>query len=113
MHNSIMTDTESFIPALHKPTSLLPISRHRDALLYTVENYSVTVLVGQTGSGKTTQLPQFLEQAGWSNDGKVIAVTQASQFLDTTVLRGDWLTTSYRIALAPTGSCHYRREACR
>jgi ATP-dependent RNA helicase DDX35 len=73
-----MADTESFIPALHKPSPLLPIARHKDALLYTIETYPVTVLIGQTGSGKTTQLPQFLEQAGWRNDGKVIAVTQAS-----------------------------------
>ncbi|KAK4506985.1 hypothetical protein PRZ48_000719 [Zasmidium cellare] len=68
-----MADFESFIPALHKPSSLLPIARHKEALLYTVENHQVTVLIGQTGSGKTTQLPQYLEQAGWCNDGKVIA----------------------------------------
>jgi len=73
-----MTDPDAFIPALHKPSSLLPIARYRDSLLYTIETYPVTILVGQTGSGKTTQLPQYLEQAGWCNDGKVIAVTQAS-----------------------------------
>ncbi|CAK3892732.1 ATP-dependent RNA helicase DHX35 [Lecanosticta acicola] len=68
-----MADLESFIPALHKPTSLLPIARHKDALLYTIEQHPVTVLIGQTGSGKTTQIPQYLEQAGWCNDGKIIA----------------------------------------
>lgn len=73
-----MTDIEAFIPALHRPSSLLPIARHRDALLYMIETWPVTILVGQTGSGKTTQLPQFLEQSGWCNDGKIIAVTQAS-----------------------------------
>ncbi|KAK3113517.1 hypothetical protein LTR53_009123 [Teratosphaeriaceae sp. CCFEE 6253] len=72
-----MADSDAFIPALHKPSSLLPIARHKDSLLYTVETYPVTILIGQTGSGKTTQLPQYLEQAGWCNDGKVIAVTQA------------------------------------
>lgn len=72
-----MADFESFIPALHKPTSLLPIARHKNALLYTIEQHPVTVLIGQTGSGKTTQLPQYLAQAGWCNDGKIIAVTQA------------------------------------
>lgn len=72
-----MADFESFIPALHRPSSLLPIARYKDALLYTIETSSVTVLIGQTGSGKTTQLPQYLEQAGWCNDGKIIAVTQA------------------------------------
>ncbi|KAI7198920.1 hypothetical protein KC324_g3519, partial [Hortaea werneckii] len=66
-----MADSDAFIPALHRPASLLPIARHREALLYTVETYPITVLIGQTGSGKTTQLPQYLVQAGWCNDGKV------------------------------------------
>jgi ATP-dependent RNA helicase DDX35 len=66
----------AFIPALHKPSSLLPIARHRHSLLYTFETYEITIVVGQTGSGKTTQIPQYLEQAGWCADGKVIAVTQ-------------------------------------
>ncbi|KAI7155023.1 ATP dependent RNA helicase [Hortaea werneckii] len=59
-----MADSDAFIPALHRPASLLPIARHREALLYTVETYPVTILIGQTGSGKTTQLPQYLAQAG-------------------------------------------------
>lgn len=66
----------TFIPALHKPSALLPIAKHRAALLYTIETYPVTVVVGQTGSGKSTQIPQYLEQAGWCSDGKAIAVTQ-------------------------------------
>ena len=69
----------SFIPSLYKPSSLLPIARHRKSLLYTVEKYPVTIVIGQTGSGKTTQLPQYLEQAGWCAEGKVIGVTQVSQ----------------------------------
>jgi ATP-dependent RNA helicase DDX35 len=81
-----MADFDSFIPALHKPSSLLPIARHRDALLYTVEKFPVTVIIGQTGSGKTTQLPQYLEQAGWCNDGKLIAVTQASMASKTSII---------------------------
>lgn len=71
----------SFIPALHKPSSLLPIARHKDSLLYVVESNPVTVVVGQTGSGKTTQIPQFLEKAGWCSDGKLIGVTQVCSFL--------------------------------
>jgi ATP-dependent RNA helicase DDX35 len=72
-------DLSGFIPALHKPSALLPIARHRESLLYTVETWPVTIMVGQTGSGKTTQLPQYLEQAGWCNEGKVIGVTQVSR----------------------------------
>lgn len=68
----------NFIPSLHKPSSLLPIARHRQSLLYLIETFPVTIVVGQTGSGKTTQIPQYLEQAGWCADGKIIAVTQVS-----------------------------------
>ncbi|KAJ5777190.1 hypothetical protein N7520_000436 [Penicillium odoratum] len=75
----------SFIPALYKPAALLPIARHRASLLYLVETYPVTIVVGQTGSGKTTQLPQYLDQAGWCEDGKVIAVTQPRRVAATTV----------------------------
>lgn len=66
----------AFIPSLHKPSALLPIARHRPNLLYLIETHQVTIVIGQTGSGKTTQIPQFLEQAGWCSDGKIIAVTQ-------------------------------------
>ncbi|KAJ5226740.1 uncharacterized protein N7469_006746 [Penicillium citrinum] len=75
----------TFIPALYKPAALLPIARHKKSLLYLIENYPVTIVVGQTGSGKTTQLPQYLDQAGWCEDGKVIAVTQPRRVAATTV----------------------------
>ena len=79
------SELDTFIPALHKPSALLPIARHRENLLYLIESYPVTIVVGQTGSGKTTQIPQFLHQAGWCEEGKVVAVTQvrrlASLFL--------------------------------
>ncbi|KAF9870135.1 helicase associated domain-containing protein [Colletotrichum karsti] len=75
----------SFIPALHKPAALLPIAKHRESLLYLIETKQVTIVVGQTGSGKTTQIPQFLEAAGWCADGKVIGITQPRRVAATTV----------------------------
>ena len=72
--------SSSFIPSLHKPSGLLPIARHRQSLLYLVGTFPVTIVVGQTGSGKTTQIPQYLEKAGWCEEGKVIAVTQVGEF---------------------------------
>ncbi|CAM1510446.1 Fc.00g007810.m01.CDS01 [Cosmosporella sp. VM-42] len=75
----------TFIPALHKPAALLPIAKHRENLLYTIETYPITIVIGQTGSGKTTQIPQFLEQAGWCSDGKIIGVTQPRRVAATTV----------------------------
>ncbi|KAI0161394.1 P-loop containing nucleoside triphosphate hydrolase protein [Xylariaceae sp. FL1272] len=77
--------SSAFIPALHKPAALLPITKHHDNLLYLVETYPVVIVVGQTGSGKTTQIPQFLEHAGWCSDGKVIAITQPRRVAATTV----------------------------
>lgn len=68
--------TTAWLPALYKPAALLPVAKHRESLLYTIETFPVTIVVGQTGSGKTTQIPQFLERAGWCSDGKIIAVTQ-------------------------------------
>lgn len=68
----------SFIPSLYKPASLLPIAKHKERLLYAIETYPVLILVGQTGSGKSTQIPQYLHQAGWCADGKIVAVTQVS-----------------------------------
>lgn len=71
----------SFIPALHKPSALLPIAKHRESLLYLIETNPVTIVVGQTGSGKTTQIPRFLEKAGWCADGQVVGVTQVSFYM--------------------------------
>ncbi|KAF2222855.1 ATP dependent RNA helicase [Elsinoe ampelina] len=83
MGDQLIADT--FIAALHKPSALLPIAKHRDSILYAVEKHQVLILVGQTGSGKTTQVPQFLEQAGWASEGHVIAVTQPRRVAATTV----------------------------
>jgi ATP-dependent RNA helicase DDX35 len=81
-----MDDTGgAFIPSPFKPAALLPIARHRQNILYVVEEYPVTIIVGQTGSGKTTQLPQYLYQAGWCAGGKTIAVTQPRRVAATSV----------------------------
>lgn len=59
-----------------KPAALLPIAKHKRNLQYAVDQYSVVVIVGETGSGKTTQLPQYLDESGWTSDGRIIAITQ-------------------------------------
>lgn len=64
---------------LARPAVLLPITKHKRSLQYAVEKYPVVVVVGETGSGKTTQLPQYLHEAGWCNDGKMIAITQVGK----------------------------------
>ena len=44
--------------------------------MYCVEKYATVVLVGETGCGKTTQIPQYLHEAGWTADGRVVACLQ-------------------------------------
>ncbi|KAK5941744.1 hypothetical protein PMZ80_005695 [Knufia obscura] len=70
---------------LAKPVALLPITKHKRSLQYAVETYPVVVIVGETGSGKTTQLPQYLDEAGWTSDGKMIAVTQPRRVAATNI----------------------------
>lgn len=69
----------AFIPSLYKPASLLPIARHRQSLLYLIEEFPVTIVIGETGSGKSTQIPQYLREAGWCQDGKLVAITQVGE----------------------------------
>lgn len=69
-------------------------------MLYTIENTPVTIVVGETGSGKTTrelqllvislphsslELPQYLFESGWAEDGNIIACTQPRRVAATTV----------------------------
>jgi pre-mRNA-splicing factor ATP-dependent RNA helicase DHX16 len=54
----------------------LPVYPYRDQLLQAIGDHQVLVIVGETGSGKTTQLTQYLHEAGYTKDGKMIACTQ-------------------------------------
>lgn len=50
-----------------------------------LEHHPVLIVQGQTGSGKTTQLPQYCMEAGWAQDGRVIACTQPRRVAATSV----------------------------
>lgn len=54
----------------------LPVYAYREELLQAIENHQVLIIVGETGSGKTTQIPQYLVEAGYTNNGKKIGCTQ-------------------------------------
>mmetsp|Transcript_39093 Transcript_39093/g.124457 ORF Transcript_39093/g.124457 Transcript_39093/m.124457 type:complete len:274 (+) Transcript_39093:187-1008(+) len=62
--------------SLKEQRERLPIYGIRKQVLYLVETHATTILVGQTGCGKTTQVPQYLDEAGWTGGGRRIAVTQ-------------------------------------
>lgn len=63
----------------------LPITRVRRELLYLVETHDTLVVVGETGCGKSTQLPQYLLEAGWTDGGRIIGVTQPRRIAATTL----------------------------
>ncbi|NXP86753.1 DHX35 helicase, partial [Passerina amoena] len=54
----------------------LPVFKLRNHILYLVENYQTLVIIGETGCGKSTQIPQYLAEAGWTAEGRVVGVTQ-------------------------------------
>ncbi|KAL7240688.1 hypothetical protein ACSBR2_006356 [Camellia fascicularis] len=54
----------------------LPITAVEKRLVEEVKSNDILIIVGETGSGKTTQLPQFLFNAGFCRDGKIIGITQ-------------------------------------
>ncbi|XP_045818872.1 pre-mRNA-splicing factor ATP-dependent RNA helicase DEAH1-like [Trifolium pratense] len=63
-------------PVLQEERKKLPIYAFRDEFLQAVNNHQVIVIVGETGSGKTTQIPQYLQEAGYTKNGRMIACTQ-------------------------------------
>lgn len=75
---------QDYVSSTHKPPGLLPIAKHEQSLVYMVETQPVVIVVGQTGSGKTTQIPQYLDRAGWTQ-GKMIAITQPRRVAATSV----------------------------
>ncbi|XP_047050747.1 pre-mRNA-splicing factor ATP-dependent RNA helicase DEAH10-like [Lolium rigidum] len=56
-------------------------------LVEEVRKNGTLIVVGETGSGKTTQLPQFLYDAGFCQDGKVIGITQPRRVAAVTVAK--------------------------
>ncbi|CAF4271178.1 unnamed protein product, partial [Adineta steineri] len=56
--------------------SQLPIITEEQVIMEAIHDNLVVLICGETGSGKTTQLPQFLYEAGYTVDGKMIGVTE-------------------------------------
>ncbi|KAM4738265.1 putative ATP-dependent RNA helicase DHX35 isoform 1-T1 [Anableps anableps] len=62
--------------SIEKQRQKLPVFKHRNNILYLVESFQTVIIVGETGCGKTTQIPQYLLEAGWAAEEKVVGVTQ-------------------------------------
>lgn len=54
----------------------LPIYAKRQFILDEVFGNQVVIIIGETGSGKSTQMVQYLYDAGYAADGKLIVCTQ-------------------------------------
>lgn len=65
----------------------LPIASVEKRLIEEVQKNDILIVVGETGSGKTTQIPQFLFNAGFCHDGKVVGITQPRRVAAITVAK--------------------------
>ncbi|KAF4520740.1 hypothetical protein B566_EDAN004860 [Ephemera danica] len=63
----------------------LPIFENRNHILYLLEKHQTLILVGETGCGKSTQVPQYLFESGWCEDGKLIGITEPRRVAATTL----------------------------
>lgn len=54
----------------------LPVYPFKEDLIAAIKEHQILIIEGETGSGKTTQIPQYLYEAGFTNDGKKIGCTQ-------------------------------------
>lgn len=61
---------------MEKFRSALPIITEEHTIMDSIFNNSVVIICGETGSGKTTQVPQFLFEAGFAQNNKLIGVTE-------------------------------------
>jgi pre-mRNA-splicing factor ATP-dependent RNA helicase DHX15/PRP43 len=59
----------------------------KDEFIKMLNEHQTVILVGETGSGKTTQIAQFIAEAGYAQDRKVIACTQPRRVAAMSVAR--------------------------
>ncbi|KAK3913986.1 putative ATP-dependent RNA helicase kurz [Frankliniella fusca] len=63
-------------PEIQEARLKLPVIAEEQAIMEAIAENPVVIIAGETGSGKTTQVPQFLFEAGYAKDGKIIGVTE-------------------------------------
>mmetsp|Transcript_6994 Transcript_6994/g.10258 ORF Transcript_6994/g.10258 Transcript_6994/m.10258 type:complete len:670 (+) Transcript_6994:63-2072(+) len=73
--NRIVYNPNSYLD-LQEQRKRLPIYKQRREILYLLEHHNTLIIEGSTGSGKTTQIPQYLLESGWCENGFKIGITQ-------------------------------------
>ncbi|GIY25835.1 probable ATP-dependent RNA helicase DHX37 [Caerostris darwini] len=63
-------------PEIQALREALPIYGEEQAIIEAIKENPVVLIHGETGSGKTTQVPQFLYEAGFTQTGKKIGITE-------------------------------------
>jgi ATP-dependent RNA helicase DHX37/DHR1 len=61
---------------IQESRSKLPIITEEQQIMDKIFNNYIVIICGETGSGKTTQVPQFLYEAGFALNNKLIGVTE-------------------------------------
>lgn len=65
-----LTETEKKKLSIEETKKSLPVYPFRDDLIQAVREHQVLIIEGETGSGKTTQIPQYLHEAGFTENSK-------------------------------------------
>uniref|UniRef100_A0A4Y0BKS2 RNA helicase n=1 Tax=Anopheles funestus TaxID=62324 RepID=A0A4Y0BKS2_ANOFN len=71
-----ITEAEKKKMTIEETQKSLPIYPFKEDLIAAINEHQILIIEGETGSGKTTQIPQYLYEAGFTNDGKKIGCTQ-------------------------------------
>lgn len=71
-----VTESERKKMTIEETKKSLPVYPFRDDLIAAIREHQVLIIEGETGSGKTTQIPQYLYEAGFTDDKKKIGCTQ-------------------------------------
>lgn len=71
VEQDLLPAPSSPLAKLENERESLPIYAYKEQLIKAVHDHQVLIIVGETGSGKTTQIPQFLEEAGYTQRGMI------------------------------------------
>ncbi|XP_071097598.1 pre-mRNA-splicing factor ATP-dependent RNA helicase DHX16-like [Haliotis cracherodii] len=71
-----MSEGEKQKMTIEETKKSLPIFPFKQDLIDAIHTHQVLIIEGETGSGKTTQIPQYLNDAGFNENGMKVGCTQ-------------------------------------